>query len=439
MGSRRRSNLGTINRKGVIPLSSPSHSQSSSTEKPNIAAWFRRYSESVHHNPYPFYSYLLEHEPVRYIEENGFWVISRYEDVNRLLKDPAIGREYRNAMTGPYEEPPQQVVNEWKPVNDLLENWMLLRDAPVHTRLRGLVSPAFTPRAMERLRQNIRGIAEQLADQMAEGKEADLISAFAFPLPVIVIAEMLGVPPEDRELFKGWSHTFARILEGGEQTPDFAGQAIGAAEEITVYFRELIAQRQKAPKDDMISELLHAKEQADALTEQELIATCVLLLVAGHETTVNLISNTMLALLEHQELHARLLSEPTLAATTVEEVLRYESPVQHTSRIALDEIKIGDQTIKQGQYVTVMLAAANRDPAQFHDPDRFLIDRTPNRHLAFASGAHFCLGAPLARMEGEIALSVLMQRFPEMRYLDTRPNWRPNMLFRGLGTMQVQL
>ncbi|WP_181909728.1 cytochrome P450 [Paenibacillus taihuensis] len=420
-------------------MSTHSNPQSSSTEKTNIPAWFRRYSESVHSNPYPFYSYLLEHEPVRYVEESGFWVISRYEDVNRLLKDPVFVREHRNAMPELYAEPPQQVVNEWKPVNDLLDNWMLFRDAPVHTRLRGLVSPAFTPRAMERLRLNIRSVAEHLAEQMAEGKEADLISAFAFPLPVIVIAEMLGVPPEDRELFKGWSHTFARILEGGEQTPDFAGQAIGAAEEITVYFRELIAQRKKAPKEDMISDLLHPKEQADALTEQELIATCVLLLVAGHETTVNLISNTMLALLDHPEQHARLLSQPSLTASAVEEGLRYEGPVQQTSRLASADYTIGGQTIKRGQFVTVMLGAANRDPAQFADPDRFLIDRTPNRHIAFATGAHFCLGAPLARMEGEIALSVLMTRFPEMRFLDSKPNWRPNMLFRGLGTMQVQL
>ncbi|SEO98272.1 cytochrome P450 [Paenibacillus sp. OV219] len=420
-------------------MSTHSHSQSSSTEKPDIASWFRHYSESAHRNPYPFYSYLLEHEPIHFIEESGFWMISRYEDVNRILKDPVFVREHRNAMPSLYEEPPQQVVNEWKPVNDLLDNWMLLRDAPVHTRLRGLVSPAFTPRAMERLRQNIRNIAEHLADQMAEGKEAELISAFAFPLPVIVIAEMLGVPPEDRELFKGWSHTFARILEGGDQPPDFAQQAIGAAEEISVYFRDLISERKKAPKEDMISDLIHAKVQADALTEQELIATCVLLLVAGHETTVNLISNTMLALLEHPEQHALLLSQPALTASAVEEALRYEGPVQQTSRLTSAEYSIGGQTIKQGQFVTVMLGAANRDPAQFNEPDRFLIERTPNRHLAFATGAHFCLGAPLARMEGEIALSVLMQRFPEMRFIDEYPNWRPNMLFRGLGTMQVQL
>ncbi|AZN41148.1 cytochrome P450 [Paenibacillus albus] len=420
-------------------MSAHSHSQSSFAEKPDIASWFRRYSEPLHRNPYPFYSYLLEQEPIRFIEENGFWVISRYEDVNRILKDPTFVREHRNAMPGLYEEPPQQVVNEWKPVNDLLDNWMLLRDAPVHTRLRGLVSPAFTPRAMERLRQNIRNIAEHLADEMAEGNEAELISGFAFPLPVIVIAEMLGVPPEDRELFKGWSHTFARILEGGDQPPDFAGQAIGAAEEISVYFRDLIGEHKKAPKEDMISDLIHAKEQADALTEQELIATCVLLLVAGHETTVNLISNTMLALLDHPEQRALLLNQPKLIASTVEEGLRYEGPVQQTSRLAAADYSIGGQTIKQGQFVTVMLGAANRDPAQFQEPDRFLIERTPNRHLAFATGAHFCLGAPLARMEGEIALSVLMQKFPKMHFKDEYPNWRPNMLFRGLGTMQVQL
>ncbi|SFS61828.1 cytochrome P450 [Paenibacillus sp. BC26] len=415
--------------------------QSRTFEISEIASWFGPYNVQVHDNPYSFYNYLLEQEPVRYLEWHNMWVVSRYEDVNRVLKDPLFVRENRNAMPQHQQEeqPPQSQNTPWEPVNNLLDNWMLLRDAPTHTRLRGLVSHSFTPRSMERLKQNIRSIAEHLAEQMAEEDQPDLIQSFAFPLPVIVIAEMLGVPPEDREMFKEWSHTFARILEGGgDQTPEFAEQSVRAAVEITAYFRSLIAERKVSPREDMISDLLAAKEQTDALTEQELIATCVLLLVAGHETTVNLIGNTMLALLNHPEQYARLLENPTLIPSAVEEGLRYESPVQMTSRLASVDYELGGQTILQGQVVQVMLGAANRDPAQFSHPNQFDIGRTPNRHLAFASGAHFCLGAPLARLEGEIALTAMLKHFPQMRLADAAPNWRHNVLFRGMGTMHVR-
>jgi pimeloyl-[acyl-carrier protein] synthase len=407
-------------------------------DMPDIAAWFRTYSDHLHSDPYPFYAYLLEHKPLYYVEERRFWVASRYEDVNRILKDPLFVREYRNAAPQHHQQLPQQPT-EWKPVSDLLDNWMLLRDAPTHTRLRGLVSHAFTPRTIERLKPKIRAIAEHLADRMGEEPQPDLIASFAFPLPVIVIAEMLGVPPEDRELFKDWSHTFARVLEGGDQPPEFAQQAGRAAEDISEYFRRLIAERKTAPREDMISELLAAQEQADALTEQELIATCVLLLVAGHETTVNLIGNGVLVLLNHLEQHSQLLKRLELIASAIEEILRFESPVQMTGRLASADYEIGGQTIRQGQSVNVMLGAANRDPEQFERPNQFDIGRSQNRHLAFASGPHFCLGAPLARMEGEIALAVLLKRFPQMRLADQKPNWRPNILFRGLGSMFVQL
>lgn len=417
------------------------------SEKHDIAAWFRTYSDRLHGDPYPFYDYLLEKVPIYYIDERNLWVASRYEDVNRILKDPLFVREYRNAVPPPPPPPPQEQQKEeppsppsvWKPVNELLNNWMLFRDAPTHTRLRGNVSHAFTPRTMERLKPKIQAIADHLAKRMAEESEPDLIASYAFPLPVIVIAEMLGVPPEDRELFKTWSHTFARILEGGDRPPEFAQQASTAAREITDYFRLLIAERRSAPCEDMISDLLAAQQQENALTEQELIATCVLLLVAGHETTVNLIGNGVLTLLNHPEQHALLIERPELIRSAIDEVLRFEGPVQMTGRIASADYEIGGQTIKRGQHVTVMLGAANRDPSQFERANRFDIGRTPNRHLAFASGPHFCLGAPLARMEGEIALAVLMERCPRMSLADGKPDWRPNMLFRGLNTMRVDL
>ncbi|MEF3308774.1 cytochrome P450 [Paenibacillus sp. GYB004] len=416
-----------------------------SEEKHDISAWFRSYSEPLHGDPYPFYNYLLEREPIYYISDRNQWVTSRYEDVNRILKDPAFVREHRNAAppSPPSQEHPKQEAppapSVWKPVNDLLGNWMLFRDAPNHTRLRGQVSHAFTPRTMERLKPKIQAVANHLAKQLTEETKPDLIASYAFPLPVIVIAEMLGVPPEDRELFKGWSHTFARILEGGDRPPEFAQQAAQAAVEITDYFRLLIAEHRKSPREDMISDLLAAQGQGGTLTEQELIATCVLLLVAGHETTVNLIGNAVFTLLSFPEQLTRLIAKPELIRPAVDEVLRFEGPVQMTGRLASADYVIGGQTIKRGQYVTVMLGAANRDPSQFEQANRFDIGRTPNRHLAFASGPHFCLGAPLARMEGEIALGKLVEQFPGMRLADAKPDWRPNMLFRGLNTMRVEL
>lgn len=413
--------------------------QPQASEMPDIAGWFRTYSDFLHNDPYPFYAYLLEQKPLCYVEERWAWVASRYEDVNRILKDPLFVREYRNAVPQHLQQELPQASPEWIPVNDMLNNWMLLRDAPAHTRLRGLVSHAFTPRTMDRLKPKIRSIAEHLADRMAEEPQPDLIASFAFPLPVIVIAELLGVPPEDRDLFKDWSHTFAKVLESTDQSPEFAKQALRATEDISDYFRRLIAERKTAPQEDMISELVAAQEQADALTDQELIATCVLLLVAGHETTVNLIGNSVLALLNHPDQYAQLLEHPELTASAVEEVLRFESPVQMTGRLASADYEIGGQVIRQGDFVNVMLGAANRDPSQFEQPNRFDIGRSPNRHLAFASGPHFCLGAPLARIEGEIALAVLLERFPQMRLADDKLNWRPNILFRGLSSMSLQL
>lgn len=455
-------------------------------DKAYIAKWFGSYSRELHGDPYPFYTFMLAQHPVYYIEERGYWVASSYAEVNRVLKDSAFVREYRNAV------PPEQIEEmpapapEWQAVNDVLNHWMLFLDAPAHTRLRGLVSHAFTPRTMERMEPTIRMIAEHLAERMAEepDRELDLIASFAFPLPVIVIAELLGAPAEDRDRFKGWSQAFAKVLEGSDLMGDFAVHARQAAVEITEYFRVLVEERKREPREDLISGMLAAQANADTnagatrdeganagektsdgakvnayanagekasdgakvngsdkaggLTDQELIATCVLLLVAGHETTVNLIGNVVRLLLQHPEQLARLREHPELAASAIEEALRFESPVQSTGRIAARDFELGGKTIRRGQNVNVLLGAANRDPDQFRDPERFDIARQPNRHLAFASGAHFCLGAPLARMEGEIALAVLLARFPNLQLVSDVPDWRLNMLFRGQETLAVR-
>ncbi|WP_274649329.1 cytochrome P450 [Paenibacillus humicola] len=400
------------------------------------AEWFREYNGELHADPYPFYAYLVQNEPLFYMEDRYIWVAARHEDVQTILKSPSFVREAANAVPDMQVQTP---LPDWKPFVDLTANWMLFRDPPTHTRLRGLVSHAFTPRTMERLRPRIRSIADDLAAGLtAESGTPDLIEAFAFPLPVIVIAEMLGVPPEDRELFKGWSNTVAKLLDVTDQPPGFmthAGQVIG---DMTAYFRQLAAERRKQPREDMLSDLLAIQQNEDRLTEDELISNCILLLVAGHETTVNLIGNGALALLRHPEQQERLRLQPELIGSAVEEMLRFESPVQMTGRIAAEDVQIGGRTIRRGQFVNVMLGAANRDPAEFGgDSDRFDIARTPNRHLAFATGAHYCLGAPLARMEGEIALTALFRSLPGMKAADEAPSWRPNLVFRGLQQLRV--
>ncbi|XEC94203.1 cytochrome P450 [Paenibacillus tarimensis] len=413
-----------------MPTESPKY------DFPGKADWFREYNEDYHSDPYPFYRKLLREEPMVYVEERSMWIASGYDDVSFILKDPKFVRELRNAVP---DHQPSATPPEWKPISDLASHWMLFRDPPVHTRLRGLVSHAFTPRTMERLRPRIRSIAGDLAKDMPNEQNPDLLAGFAFPLPVIVIAEMLGVPAEDREIFKEWSNTIARLLDIALLPPDFVQHAGQVALAMREYFQDLIAERKRRPREDMISDLLSAREQGDHLSEEELISTCVLLLVAGHETTVNLISNGMYLLLQHPEQHRRLQQHPEHMRTAIEEVLRYESPVQMTSRIAAADLELGGMQIRQGQQVSVLLAAANRDPSQFAEPDQFDVMRLPNRHLAFASGPHFCLGAPLARMEGEIALSVLLESYPHMQLTGQKPKWRPNILFRGLQSLNVKI
>ncbi|MET8984542.1 cytochrome P450 [Nonomuraea wenchangensis] len=316
-------------------------------------------------------------------------------------------------------------------------------DPPDHTRLRGLVSRAFTPRMVERLRPRVEAVTAGLITALPE--EGDLVSGFAYPLPVMVICEMLGVPPEDHERFQGWSETAARSLDP-MLTAELISESGRSGREFRDYFRDLLELRRRQPGDDLLSALTRVEE----LTEGELLATCVLLLVAGHETTVNLIANGVLALVRNGLLrHAA--ERPR---QVVEEVLRYDPPVQLTGRVALRDAELGGTPVPAGTAVVALIGAANRDPAVFPDPDRFDPDRSdpgrsdpgrsdggrePGRHLAFGLGIHFCLGATLARMEGEIALSALAAAAPRMELLDPAPPYRPNLVLRGLAKLPVRL
>ena len=381
-------------------------------------------------DPYPTYHRLRAEDPVHQ-SPLGFWVLTRYEDVVSVLRDPRLIKEPIAAFVAARFGLPAP------PTGMGLS--MLDRDPPDHTRLRGLVSKAFTPRVIERLRPHIQQIVDGLLDRVEGERGMDLIEQFAYPLPVIVICEMLGVPVADHERFKGWGLDIARGLDAIMLPPDspVAERSVVARRALAAYFRELIAERRAAPRDDMLTRLVEAEEAGDKLSENELLATCILLLIAGHETTVNLIGNGSLALLRHPDQRRRLQEDPGLIVTAVEELLRFDGPVQRTSRIPSEDVTIGGKIIGKGEMVMPFIGAADRDPAQFPEPDRLDIGRADNRHIAFGWGIHFCIGAPLARVEGQIALNTLLRRRPRLALATDTPEYRQSLTLRGLSALPV--
>lgn len=380
-------------------------------------------------NPYPMYQRLQADDPVHH-SPLGFWVLTRYADVIASLRDPRLIKEPIAAFVA---------ARFGMTVPPGLGLSMLDRDPPDHTRLRGLVSKAFTPKALERLRPDIHRIVDGLLDRVGEHGEMDLIDEFAYPLPVNVICDMLGVPVKDQERFRQWGLDIARGLDAIMLPPEseVAQRSVAGRRGLAEYFRELIAQRRASPREDMLSALIAAEEAGDKLNEDELLATCILLLVAGHETTVNLIGNGTLALLRHPGEMRRLRDDPGLIGTAVEELLRFDGPVQRTARIPSEDIVIGGCTIPKGEMVMPFLGAADRDPAQFPDPQRLDLTRADNRHIAFGMGIHFCLGAPLARMEGQIAINMLLKRLPKLALATDKPEFRQSLTLRGLQSLPV--
>jgi cytochrome P450 len=379
-------------------------------------------------DPYPTYHRLRAEDPVHW-SPLGFWVLTRYDDVVAVLRDQRFAKEAMiAAVAARFGIPPGTIGLS-----------MLDRDPPDHTRLRGLVSKAFTPRVVERLRPRIQQIVDGLLDRVEGKGTMDLIEEFAYPIPVMVICEMLGVPLEDHERFKTWSLDLARGLDSIMLPVDseVAIRSGIARQGLTDYFRALIRQRRASPRNDLLSALIAAEEAGDKLSEDELLASSILLLVAGHETTVNLIGNGTLALLRHPDQLRRLRENPGLIVGAVEELLRYDGPVQRTARMPSAEATIGGRTIKPGEMVMPFIGAADRDPAQFPDPDRLDIARADNRHVAFGMGIHFCLGAPLARVEGQIAINTLAQRLPKLALATERPEHRQSLTLRGLKALAV--
>lgn len=376
-------------------------------------------------DPYPFYDMLRSLAPIFYWEPWGLWFMTSHEDCQTLLRDDRLGHEYLG------ETPPSQ-----QPLWDMQARWMLTMNPPDHTRLRGLVYKAFTPRTVAQLRDAIQQTTDDLIDATLDRGEMDLIRDFAYPLPVTVICSMLGVPPADHIRFHDWSDAIARSLDLTEDQDVYERAAV-AAVDVTAYLADLLAERRSRPQDDLLSALVAVEEAGDRLSADELYATCALLLIAGHETTVNLLGNGTQALLRNRGEWDRLRADPALTKTAVEELLRYDSAVQLTSRAVLQDISYKGIEFPAGTGIAFVLGAANRDPEQFSDPWRVDIGREPNRHLAFGGGIHYCLGAPLARLEGEIAFATLARRLPNLALANEVAEYKDNYVLRGLASLPV--
>jgi pimeloyl-[acyl-carrier protein] synthase len=386
-------------------------------------------------DPYPFYRALRDDEPVHFHELLQAWILTRHADVTAVLRDPRFSSDRSKIRIEALRLPP--VREDLRDIAGALERTMLFADPPAHTRLRNLVSKVFTPRVLESYRGRILEIVDALLDRAAAARRLDVIRDLASPLPVTLIAEILGVPLEQRASFKRWSDDLAVLLDPFVPAPVFE-RAQESALEMYGYLRTVFAERRRRPQEDLVSRLVLAEEQGDLLSESELFAICALVLGGGHETTTNLIGNGVLALLRNPEERRRLQDDPTLIETAVNEFLRYESPVQFTGRTATADCEIGGKCIAAGDFVVLGLGAANRDPAEFPDPERLDIGRRGNRHLAFGVGIHSCLGGRLACLEAGIAISTLLCRFPDLRPEIDEPQWYPAIVSRGLTTLPVR-
>lgn len=397
---------------------------------------FNPFDPDFRADPYPTYRRLREEDPI-HTSMLGPKVLTRYEHCSAIVRDHRTGTDETKSnayaeWVAQGNEPLMRDENNSAP--------FLMLDPPDHTRLRGLVTKAFTPKVVEGLRPRAQQLIDGLVDAVvARGdRTMDLIADIAYPLPVTIISEMMGVPTEDHETFQGWSRELARALDPDILLPPEVIEArMRASEEFSDYFRGLIAARRAEPRDDLLSALVAVEEQGDKLTEAELVSTLMLLLIAGHETTVNLIGNGVLALLRNRAQFEKLAADPSLAKSATEEVLRYDAPVQMTIRVAHDDLQFGDFTMGKGEMAILMLAAANRDPETFDDAETFDITRDDARHLAFSSGIHFCLGASLARLEGQVALATLARRLPTMELAVERPEYKENLVLRGLAALPV--
>jgi len=386
-------------------------------------------------DPYAVFRDMRSKDPVHWSERMNGWVVTRYEDVKIALQDTRLisGQRLRSYM-GQF---PETVQKRMEPLYNNYTKWLVMMDPPNHTRLRALVNKAFTPRMVEGLRPLIQKLNDELFDAFEAAGRMDAINGLAYPLPASVISEMLGIPPEDRQQFNQWADEMTAFLGSGRPKVDLAEAALKSVGELTRYFLPIVTERRENPKEDLISILVGVEEEGQKITEDEILAMCIFLLVAGHETTMALISNGLLALLRYPDQFDKLKNDPSLVGSAVEEFLRYESPLQHQIRIADEDFDIQGKAIQQGQRVVLMLGAANHDPEMFPNPDQLDICRSPNKHLAFGLGKHFCIGAPLARLEGQMVFTDIMRRFPTLRLENEDIEWRIDTSMRNPKEMWI--
>jgi cytochrome P450 len=406
-----------------------------STVQNTLSDPYEQISEQFLQDPYPTYERLRDQAPIYKSPNADRWLISRYQDVSAIVRDLRFSSQrYGGASTGTAMMQDERFAN----VRKSQSNWMLFKDQPDHTRLRGLVNKAFTPAIVDGLRAHVNQIVDGLLDQMASQGSTDLIADYAFLLPITVIAAMLGVPLADHARFSRWS----RALTGAsdvQMRPERLSGANDAAAELSDYFGHMVALRRKDPQDDLISALVAAEEQGNKLTTTEVVDNSIMLLFAGHETTVNLIGNGTYALLHNPEQLKKLQDTPDLIKTAVEELLRYDSPVQYTRRVLKEDVEYGGIVMRKSELVITIIGAANRDPAQFDRPDCLDITRADNKHLAFGGGVHYCLGASLSRLEAELAIMKLINRFPDLKLGSEKVMYRDSAGFRGLQNLMLTL
>ena len=416
--------------------------------KTDVLSLLNLQQKEIRSNPYPFYEQLRNQDPVHWDEELGFWVLTHYADIDSLYTDERFSRA-QGLMRGfqRLSEPEQQIA---EPVYQSFSKTVFYADPPYHTHLRGLMNHAFTPRRVERLRPYIQKTVDELLDNARAKATVDMIHDLAYPLPVMVIAELLGLPASDRDRFKKWSDDLFGILGTvRHKSSDLLELAERSLNEMTNYVRDLSHKRRASPQDDLLTALLSVTEDESldcphshssaSLTGEELVANINILLSTGHETTTHLIGNGLLALLHHRDQFEKLQDQPALLAPAIEEMLRYDNPVQITYRSALEDANIQGKQIRKGDLVNSILGSANRDPERFSEPDRFDITRNQGRHLSFGIGIHFCIGAPLVRLEAEIVFETILRHFPKISLATEALEWQEHPIFRGLKSLPVCL
>jgi len=382
-------------------------------------------------DPYPLYERLRREDPVHWDPYLHAWVVTRYADVVTVLHD------FLAARTPTPEQLSAIGLSKLTPLARVMVKQMLFLDPPSHTRIRGLAACAFTPARVSALKSRIQQLANELLDKVASSGRMDVLADFAEPLPAIVTSELFGVPTEFALQLKTWSAKFAEMLGNFQHNPDRIPSMLDTIENLTEFFRKAVEDQRKKPCPGLVHSLVKAELEGDRLTEEEIIANCIITLVGGLETTTNLIGNGMLTLLCHPDETRRLRSDPALIVSAVEELLRFESPSQHTARLAPADLQLGGKAIRKRQAVIAVMGAGNRDPERFPDPNRLDLARQDNRHLAFGWAAHFCFGAPLARLEGQVAFATLLNRFPNITLEPNPIIWRENLGLRGLKALHI--